>query len=77
LAREITERLTIPTIGIGAGVHCSGQVLVMHDMLGLSDWTPSFVKPYAGLGALAAVAARAYADDVAQGKFPDAEHSYR
>jgi 3-methyl-2-oxobutanoate hydroxymethyltransferase len=77
LARQITADLAIPTIGIGAGVHCSGQVLVMHDMLGLSDWTPSFVKPYAGLGALAAVAARAYADDVAQGKFPDAEHSYR
>jgi 3-methyl-2-oxobutanoate hydroxymethyltransferase len=77
LAAEITAELAIPTIGIGAGVHCDGQVLVMHDLLGLSEWTPSFVKQYAGLGALAAQAARAFADDVAHGKFPDAEHSYR
>jgi 3-methyl-2-oxobutanoate hydroxymethyltransferase len=77
LAGEITAMLSIPTIGIGAGVHCDGQVLVMHDMLGLSEWTPSFVKQYTGLGALAAQAARAFAADVAHGKFPDAEHSYR
>jgi 3-methyl-2-oxobutanoate hydroxymethyltransferase len=77
LAREIGEALEIPTIGIGAGVHCDGQVLVMHDLLGLSDWTPSFVKQYANLGALAAQAARAFADEVAHAKFPDAEHSYR
>jgi 3-methyl-2-oxobutanoate hydroxymethyltransferase len=77
LAREISASLSIPTIGIGAGVHCDGQVLVMHDLLGLSDWTPSFVKQYAGLGALAATAARTFADEVAHGKFPDAEHSYR
>ena len=77
LAGEITALVSIPTIGIGAGVACDGQVLVMHDLLGLSEWTPSFVKQYAGLGALAAQAARAFADDVAHGKFPDAEHSYR
>jgi len=53
LAKEISERLEIPTIGIGAGVDCDGQVLVMHDMLGLNDWTPSFVKQYADLGAQA------------------------
>ncbi len=76
LAREVTASLAIPTLGIGAGVHCDGQVLVMHDLLGLNDWTPSFVKQYAQLGALASQAARAFADDVANRKFPDDEHSY-
>ena len=76
LAREITGLLSIPTIGIGAGVHCDGQVLVMHDMLGLSDWAPSFVKQYANLGALASQAARSFAEEVANSKFPDEEHSY-
>ncbi len=77
LAREITASLSIPTIGIGAGVHCDGQVLVMHDLLGLNDWAPSFVKQYADLGAMASKAARAFADDVAHAKFPGEEHSYR
>jgi 3-methyl-2-oxobutanoate hydroxymethyltransferase len=77
LAREVTQLLTIPTIGIGAGIHCDGQVLVMHDMLGLTDWAPSFVKQYANLGALAAQAARNFAEEVANSKFPDATHSYR
>jgi len=77
LAREITGLLSIPTIGIGAGVHCDGQVLVMHDMLGLSDWSPSFVKQYANLGAQAAQAARSFAEEVANSKFPDEQHSYR
>ena len=76
LGREITESLGIPTIGIGAGVHCDGQVLVMHDLLGLSDWSPSFVKQFANLGADAMRAARSFADEVANGKFPDAKHSY-
>jgi 3-methyl-2-oxobutanoate hydroxymethyltransferase len=77
LAREITQELAIPTIGIGAGAACDGQVLVMHDMLGLSEWTPSFVKAYANLGALASQAARRFAEEVGQRKFPDEEHSYR
>ena len=77
LAREVTATLSIATIGIGAGVHCDGQVLVMHDLLGLSDWTPSFVKPYANLGAVASQAARQFAEEVSEQKFPDAEHSYR
>ena len=64
-------------IGIGAGPACDGQVLVMHDLLGLNDWTPSFVKQYANLGVLVSEAARAYADDVRSGKFPDDDHSYR
>jgi len=77
LAQQVTAALSIPTLGIGAGVHCDGQVLVMHDLLGLSDWTPSFVKQYANLGALASQAARSFAEDVTNAKFPDAEHSYR
>jgi 3-methyl-2-oxobutanoate hydroxymethyltransferase len=77
LAREITQTVSIPTIGIGAGVHCDGQVLVMHDLLGLSDWTPSFVRQYANLGALASQAARNFAEDVANSKFPGEQHSYR
>jgi 3-methyl-2-oxobutanoate hydroxymethyltransferase len=77
LAAEITAELEIPTIGIGAGVACDGQVLVLHDLLGLSEWTPSFAKQYASLGALASLAARAFADEVAQRKFPAREHSYR
>ena len=77
LAQEITAELEIPTIGIGAGVHCDGQVLVMHDLLGLSDWTPSFVKQYANLGAVASQAVRRFAEEVETGKFPDEAHSYR
>jgi 3-methyl-2-oxobutanoate hydroxymethyltransferase len=77
LAREITRSLRVPTVGIGAGPDCDGQVLVMHDLLGLSDWTPSFVKQYANLGVLASQAARSFADEVAAGKFPDEAHSYR
>jgi 3-methyl-2-oxobutanoate hydroxymethyltransferase len=77
LGREVTRRLDIPTIGIGAGVDCDGQVLVMHDLLGLNDWTPSFVKQYASLGAAASQAARAFADEVGHRKFPDEEHSYK
>jgi len=77
LAAEITRKLEIPTIGIGAGPHCDGQVLVLHDMLGLNDWTPSFVKQYADLGAATARAARAFAEDVAAQKFPAEEHCYK
>ena len=77
LAREVTRELAIPTIGIGAGVDCDGQVLVMHDMLGLSDWTPSFVKNYAAVGVTVAQAARRFAEEVRERKFPDPEHSYR
>jgi len=77
LARAVTRELAIPTIGIGAGVDCDGQVLVMHDMLGLSDWTPSFVKNYAAVGVTVAQAARRFAEEVRERKFPDPEHSYR
>jgi len=77
LAAELTASLSIPTIGIGAGVACDGQVLVMHDMLGLCEWTPGFVKQYAALGQLAAQAARAFAEEVREAKFPGPEHAYR
>jgi len=77
LAADVTRKLAIPTIGIGAGPVCDGQVLVMHDMLGLNDWTPGFVKQFADLGATAARAARAFAEEVAGGKFPAEQHCYR
>lgn len=77
LAREITEKVSIPTIGIGAGPYCTGQVLVMHDMLGLSDRTFRFVKRYAELGDLTVAATEAYVAEVRAGVWPDLEHSYR
>ena len=73
LAREVTARVGIPTIGIGAGPHCDGQVLVLHDLLGLSETAPSFAKQYANLGMLAARAAQDFAEDVAAHKFPSAQ----
>ena len=78
LAAKVTQTLAIPTIGIGAGVQCDGQVLVVHDMLGLSRGhrKPRFVKEFAQLGELVIDAARRYAAEVAAGTFPDAEHSY-
>ena len=78
LAAKVTKALAIPTIGIGAGVQCDGQVLVVHDMLGLSRGhrKPRFVKEFAQLGALVVDAARRYAAEVEAGTFPDAEHSY-
>ncbi|MFQ5903370.1 MAG: 3-methyl-2-oxobutanoate hydroxymethyltransferase [Candidatus Binatia bacterium] len=77
LAQEITRRLSIPTIGIGAGVHCDGQVLVVHDMLGLFDmYTPKFVKRYADLRGVMADAVKNFVAEVQDGKFPDEEHSF-
>jgi 3-methyl-2-oxobutanoate hydroxymethyltransferase len=76
LARSITESVAMPTIGIGAGPHCDGQVLVFHDIMGLSPRVPKFVKRYAELGEEIRAAAAAFAADVAAGAFPDAEHSY-
>jgi 3-methyl-2-oxobutanoate hydroxymethyltransferase len=78
LAAELTERLTIPTIGIGAGVHCDGQILVLHDVLGLSDRVaPRFAKRYADLWSAARGAVSAYADDVRAGAFPSPAHSFQ
>ena len=72
LAKKITETLSIPTIGIGAGPHCDGQILVMHDFLGLNPSAPSFVKRFAELGDAVRQAATAYADEVRAGSFPPA-----
>ncbi len=77
LAQEITRRLTIPTIGIGAGVNCDGQVLVIHDMLGLFDlYTPKFVKRYADLKGTMTEAVKSYIAEVREQRFPDEEHSF-
>jgi 3-methyl-2-oxobutanoate hydroxymethyltransferase len=74
LAKTVTEELSIPTIGIGAGPYCDGQVLVSYDAFGLNvESVPPFVKQYADLGELMVRAARAYADDVRQGRFPTLE----
>jgi 3-methyl-2-oxobutanoate hydroxymethyltransferase len=78
LAQEITERLTIPTIGIGAGSSCDGQVLVIHDMLGLfDDFTPKFVKRYADLKSIMTGAVESFIKEVREQKFPGEEHSFR
>jgi 3-methyl-2-oxobutanoate hydroxymethyltransferase len=77
LAKQVTEAVAIPTIGIGAGVHCDGQVLVWHDLLGLSEGhRPKFVKPYARLAAATRRALKAYAREVADGTFPGPDHTY-
>jgi 3-methyl-2-oxobutanoate hydroxymethyltransferase len=77
VARRITEAVSIPTIGIGAGPHCDGQVLVVNDLLGMDEtFAPRFVKRYAELGRAMADAIAAYAGDVRAGSFPDPDHSY-
>jgi 3-methyl-2-oxobutanoate hydroxymethyltransferase len=77
LAQEITEHSAIPTIGIGAGPRCDGQVLVMHDVLGLSEsFIPRFAKPYANLWQDAGAAATAYIREVRERAFPAPEHCY-
>jgi len=77
LAAEVTARLTVPTIGIGAGPACDGQVLVYHDLLGLEERiAPRFVRRYAELGVTSREAIAAYADDVRHGVFPAAAESY-
>jgi 3-methyl-2-oxobutanoate hydroxymethyltransferase len=77
IARIITETISIPTIGIGAGVHCDIQVLVLHDMLGLSfGKTARFVRPYANLGEIITDAVSRYADDVRNGTYPSQAESY-
>lgn len=77
LAAEVSRRLEIPTIGIGAGPGCDGQVLVLHDLLGLEDrLAPRFVRRYAELGEAGREAVSRFADDVREGRFPSAEESY-
>ena len=77
LAQEVTTGLRIPTIGIGAGPHCDGQVLVFHDFLGIDTGrAPKFVKRYAQLGEEIVAAASRFAAEVAEGAYPGPEHSY-
>ena len=78
LAELITKAIKIPTIGIGAGAGCDGQVLVYQDMLGMySEFTPKFVKKYADLGSIMKEAFKNYIDDLNNGSFPQQEHTYK
>lgn len=76
ISKFVSEAIKIPTVGIGAGSDCDGQVLVFHDMLGLSDFTPRFVKKYAELGDLAKTAIQDYIHDVKNSSFPSEEHTF-
>jgi 3-methyl-2-oxobutanoate hydroxymethyltransferase len=77
VAARVSQALTIPTIGIGAGPQCDGQVLVLHDMLGLNEqFAPRFLKHYAQLGESVRSAVRAYAAEVRDGTYPGKEHSF-
>jgi 3-methyl-2-oxobutanoate hydroxymethyltransferase len=77
VARAVTQAVSVPTIGIGAGADCDGQVLVLHDMLGLNDrFTPKFLKRYATLADDVRSAVRRFGDDVRAGRYPDDDHSF-
>ncbi|HPT38858.1 MAG TPA: 3-methyl-2-oxobutanoate hydroxymethyltransferase [Candidatus Omnitrophota bacterium] len=77
IAQLITKKIKIPTLGIGAGIHCDGQVLVINDLLGLFErYSPKFVKKYANLSPLILEAIENFKNDVLQEKFPDPEHSF-
>jgi 3-methyl-2-oxobutanoate hydroxymethyltransferase len=76
LGKAISSELKIPTIGIGAGRYCDGQVLVFHDLLGLSEFTPKFVKRFADTGKAMTSAVKQYAAEVREGSFPSREHVY-
>lgn len=77
LAKKISEAVNVPTIGIGAGAGCDGQILVYQDMLGMfSDYTPKFVKRFGDIGSAMKAAFQAYIEEVETGKFPAEEHSY-
>ena len=76
VAARITEIVAIPTIGIGAGAACDGQVLVWVDMAGMGDWSPRFAKRFGEVGAALRAAATAYVEEVRAGVFPDEEHSF-
>lgn len=78
IAQQITQRLSIPTIGIGAGAHCDGQVLVTNDLIGLTTgYVPSFVKQYVNLREQISTAVQNWQRDVRDGSFPDADHSFK
>jgi 3-methyl-2-oxobutanoate hydroxymethyltransferase len=77
VARAITQSISAPTIGIGASPACDGQILVLEDMLGLSEWTPKFVKKFGSLRAHIEEAVSAYAGEVRAGTFPGPEQVYQ
>ena len=77
VARIVTERLSIPTIGIGAGPFCDGQILVFHDLVGLTESVPRFVKRYASLADEISRAVGSYTGEVREGSFPAPENSYK
>ena len=76
VAAAVTEVVPVPTIGIGAGAGCDGQVLVWVDMAGMTGWSPRFAKRFGEVGAALSAAARAYADEVRAGTFPDEDHQF-
>jgi 3-methyl-2-oxobutanoate hydroxymethyltransferase len=77
VARAVTRSIDVPTIGIGASPACDGQILVLEDMLGLSDWTPKFVKKFGSLREHIEAAVSHYAKEVRAGTFPGADHVYQ
>jgi 3-methyl-2-oxobutanoate hydroxymethyltransferase len=78
LAKKVTESVSCPTIGIGAGVHCDGQVLVVNDLIGLNpDFKPKFVKRYGDLASEIKKAAKLFKEDVLNNRFPDSKHSFQ
>uniref|UniRef100_A0A7V4E4I8 3-methyl-2-oxobutanoate hydroxymethyltransferase n=1 Tax=candidate division WOR-3 bacterium TaxID=2052148 RepID=A0A7V4E4I8_UNCW3 len=77
VAKMVTEKLKIPTIGIGAGPYCDGQILVLQDMLGLNEKNFKFVKKYADLANIVRKAVKEYYEEVKTGKFPDEKHSFK
>ena len=77
LAEKITATVSIPTVGIGAGVHCDGQVQVLHDLLGIGSFQPRHAKQYARLGEVIRDAVEKYSEEVRESKFPGPEHSFQ
>jgi 3-methyl-2-oxobutanoate hydroxymethyltransferase len=78
VAMQITEKISVPTIGIGAGRYCDGQVLVWHDLLGINtEFTPKFVKKYANLREVIVKSLEEYISDINEGKFPTDENVFK
>lgn len=77
VSEKITTKLSIPTIGIGAGPRCDGQILVWSDMAGMTEWTPSFAQRFAEIGTALSLSATAYVESVQLGRFPSSQHYFR
>ena len=77
LAKKITNSVSVPTIGIGASKYCDGQILVINDMMGLSDFRPRFVKQYAKVGKIIEKSVKSYSMDVKQRRFPSLRNVYK